>query len=138
MKDIINKKVKHREELKSFTPVVLYEKAKEYFEINEERLFMLRVGQVKKDKIKEIPNVTHVDGSARMQIVKKEQNLLFYNLIHEFERISKIPILLNTSFNMRDEPIVCSLENAYNCFINTQIDYFVLGSYLILKNNKRR
>jgi len=98
-----------------------------------EKLRIHRV--VKKNKKNLIPAVTHVDRSARIQTVKRNQNPLFYDLIKEFGRISHIPVLLNTSFNVRGEPIVCSPEDAYKCFMGTGIDYLVLGNFLIAKEN---
>ena len=135
MKDIVNKKVKHREEFRPFAPAVCYDKAKEFFDINEERPFMLKVCNVKKEKRRLVPAITHIDGSARIQTVRKEQNPLFYNLIDEFGKLSKVPVLLNTSFNVKGEPIVCSLDDAYKCFKGTEIDYLVMGNFMISKEN---
>ena len=136
MKKILNEKVKHREEFRPFAPVIIEEKVKEYFDIDKkDEKFMLFVYPVKESKRKLIPAVTHVDGTARLQTVNKNQNLLYHNLIMEFEKLSKVPVLINTSFNIRGEPIVCTPEDAYRCMMGTEIDYLVLSNFLIKRNN---
>ena len=92
---------------------------------------MLMVYPIRKDKGEIIPAVTHVDGSGRLQTVSKEQNKKCYRLIREFEKLSGVPILINTSFNVRGEPIVCTPKDAYSCMINTGIDYLIMGRFLI-------
>jgi carbamoyltransferase len=93
---------------------------------------MSLVAQVRPEK-RVIPAVTHVDGSARIQTVDRTTNPLFYDLISEFDRLTGMPVIINTSFNVRGEPIVCSLEDAYRCFIQTGMDYLMLGSFLLDK-----
>ena len=136
MKKILNEKVKHREEFRPFAPVIIEEKVKEYFDIDKkDEKFMLFVYPIKESRRKLIPAVTHVDGTARLQTVNKEQNLLYHNLIREFEKLSKVPVLINTSFNIRGEPIVCTPEDAYKCMMGTKIDYLILNNFLIKRNN---
>ncbi len=132
MKDILNAKVKHREMFRPFAPVVTKEDAKKYFELNREEVpFMLFVYPIKEKYHKIIPSVTHVDGTGRLQTVSKEQNEIYYSVIKEFEKQSRIPILINTSFNIRGEPIVCNPEHAYRCMMGTGIDYLVMDKFLI-------
>tara|TARA_B100000953_G_scaffold296359_1_gene289140 strand:+ start:1 stop:975 length:975 start_codon:yes stop_codon:yes gene_type:complete len=131
MKDILNEKIKHRESFRPFAPCILEEHLSEYFDINIPSPYMLMVAPVKKPK--KIPAVTHVDGTSRLQTVSKNINSLFYNLITEFYKISDVPVLINTSMNVRGEPIVNTPEQAYNMIIKTDMDYIVLGNYIIKK-----
>jgi carbamoyltransferase len=135
MQEILNLKVKHREKFRPFAPVVCYEDALEYFEcdqpIPEITDFMLMVYPIHEKWKQKIPAVTHVDGSGRLQTVKREQNPLYYDLIKSFGKLSKIPILINTSFNIRGEPIVCTPLEAYRCMMGTGIDYLAIGRFLI-------
>ncbi|MBI2667515.1 carbamoyltransferase [Candidatus Woesearchaeota archaeon] len=133
MKYRLNNKVKHREDFRPFAPTALKEEVHHYFNIKQYDPFMTLVCDVKSKKI---PAVTHFDNTARLQTIEERYNPKFYNLIKEFKKISKIPILINTSFNVRGEPIVCSPKNAYNCFINTGIDVLVMDNFLIEKINK--
>lgn len=136
MKDILNERVKHRESFRPFAPSVLEEYAKEYFKIDNKNTrwpFMLFVFPVRKNKQSIIPAVTHVDGTARIQTVSKENNSLYYDLIKEFYKIKKIPVVLNTSFNVRGEPIVMSPKDALETFLKTGMDYLVIGNYFISK-----
>ncbi len=133
MKDIINKKIKFREDFRPFAPAVIFEKSDEYFNLNYESQFMLLVGEVKEEKRNIIPGVVHVDETARIQTVRREQNPLFYDLIKEFYKLTNVPILINTSFNIKGEPIVCSPREAYSCFMRSGIDYLVLDKFLISK-----
>lgn len=134
MRDYLNDKVKLREGFRPFAPAVMREHATEYFEMEDIDLpFMLRVVDVKISMRSIIPAVTHVDGSARVQTVRKEQNERFYNLINEFKELSGIPILLNTSFNGPMEPIVESPEDALNDFLKLKIDVLAIGDYLLIK-----
>ena len=127
----VNLKIKYRESFRPFAPAVLEEKASEYFNLKgHPSPYMLLVALVKE---KTVPAVTHVDNSARIQTVSKEQNERFYELIREFYRQTGCPVVINTSFNVRSEPIVCTLENAYHCFVNTEMDYLVLGNYCVGK-----
>jgi len=131
MKDILNEKIKHRESFRPFAPCILEEHLSEYFDINIPSPYMLMVAPVKKPK--KIPAVTHVDGTSRLQTVSKNINSLFYNLITEFYKISDVPVLINTSMNVRGEPIVNTPEQAYNMIIKTDMDYIVLGNFIIKK-----
>lgn len=135
MKEILNLKVKHREKFRPFAPVVCEDDALTYFDcdapIPAPTDFMLMVYPVRKEWRKKIPAVVHVDGSGRLQTIRREQNPLYYDLIKEFGKLSGIPILINTSFNIRGEPIVCTPHDAYKCMMGTQIDYLVMGPFLI-------
>jgi len=138
MKDILNKKVKHREEFRPFAPSITYENYRNFFDTNSSSPFMLFVYPIKKEKQKLVPSITHIDGTGRLQTVKKNQNPLFWNLIKEFEKISEVPILINTSFNVRGEPIVCAPEHAYKCMMGTGIDYLVIDKFLVSKNDNKK
>jgi carbamoyltransferase len=131
MKDILNEKIKHRESFRPFAPCILEEYTSEYFDIDVSSPYMLLVAPVKKPE--KIPAVTHVDGTARIQTVSKYINLLFYNLITEFYKITDVPVLINTSMNVRGEPIVDTPEQAYNMIVKTDMDYIVMGDYIIKK-----
>ena len=132
-KDIINATVKYREAFRPFCPSILEEAAYEYFEDAEKAPFMIISFDVKKGYEKNIPAVTHVDGTARPQTVNKKQNPLYYGLIKEFGRITGVPVLLNTSFNIKGKPIVCSPEDAIKCFYDTGIEYMFLGNFVLRK-----
>ena len=142
MQEILNLKVKHREKFRPFAPVVCEEDALTYFEcdepIPEPTDYMLMVYPIKKEYHDKIPAVTHVDGSGRLQTIRKNQNPLYYGLIKEFGKLSKIPILINTSFNIRGEPIVCSPYDAYKCMMGTGIDYLVIGKFLVKREDNLR
>jgi len=158
MQKTLNLKVKYRESFRPFAPAVLFEKVSEWFELNNESPYMLLVADVKKSKqlkmteeqkrlfgidklnVKrsDVPSVTHVDYSARIQTVHKETNLLFYNLLEEFEKITKYPILVNTSFNVRGEPIVCSVTDAFNCFMGTDLDLLVCNNFILHKDMQNK
>jgi len=129
-KDKVNQKVKYRESFRPFAPSVIWEKSKDYFEIDRESPFMLLTFKVKS---KEIPAVTHVDGTSRLQTVKREENELFYDLLSEFYSLTGCPALLNTSFNLRGEPIVCNPEEAYLSFMRSGMDYLILGNFVLDK-----
>jgi len=126
----VNLKIKFRESFRPFAPTVLGEKSAEYFDLNCPSPYMLLVGQVKKDNV---PAITHVDNSARIQTISREQNKRYYDLINEFYKLSGCPVIINTSFNVRGEPIVESPKNAFECFINTHMDYLVMGNHFISK-----
>jgi carbamoyltransferase len=128
----VNLKIKFRESFRPFAPAVLAEKSNDYFELDQPSPYMLLTAQVREDR-RHIPAVTHVDGSARLQTVSKEQNPLFYELLNEFDRQTGCPVVINTSMNVRGEPIVCSPHDAFKCFIRTEMDYLVVGSYLLCK-----
>jgi carbamoyltransferase len=131
MKDILNEKIKHRESFRPFAPCILEEYASEYFDIDIPSPYMLLVAPVKKPE--KIPAVTHVDGTSRLQTVSNDANQLFYGLINEFYKITGVPVLINTSMNVRGEPIVNTLEQAYSMIIKTDMDYIMLGNYIVKK-----
>ncbi len=158
MQSVMNLKIKFRESFRPFAPAVLNEKVSEYFEIDRESPYMLLVADVKKERRKEmsenenklfgiqklnivrsdIPAVTHVDYSARIQTVHKETNPLFHKLISKFEENYGSAVLINTSFNVRGEPIVCTPADAYKCFMRTDMDYLVIGNYLLDKGEQEK
>jgi len=133
MKDIINAKVKFREAFRPFAPAVLKERAHEYFEMppGMDAPFMLLVPKVRPEKHSIIPAVTHQDGTGRVQTVTEDTNPLYYRLIKRFGELTGVPVLINTSFNVRGEPIVCTPQDAYRTFVNTGIDVLALGRHLI-------
>jgi len=142
MQKILNLKVKHREKFRPFAPVVCIDDTLKYFDcdnpIPETTDFMLMVYPIKKKWHKKLPAVTHVDGSGRLQTIRKQQNPLYYNLIKAFGKLSGIPILINTSFNIREEPIVCTPYDAYKCMMGTGIDYLVIDKFLIKREDNPR
>jgi len=129
----VNKKIKFREEFRPFAPAILEEKVSEFFEIDCPSPYMLLVAQVKPEKKDKIPAVIHIDGSARIQTVNRKQNALFYDLLKEFEKITGCPVLLNTSFNLKGEPIVCTPQDGYLTFIRSGLDYLILGNCVLDK-----
>jgi carbamoyltransferase len=136
MKDILNSRVKNRESFRPYAPAVLEEKAGEYFFLRDSSPFMLLAPQVREDKRKLIPAVTHVDGTARVQTVNKDVNPGFWQLIKEFEILTGIPVLINTSFNLRGEPIVNSPEEALDAFLKTDMDCLVLENIIVEKTGQ--
>jgi len=156
MQSTMNLKIKYRESFRPFAPAVKAENVSEWFEIDRPSPYMLLVAPVKEDKwIKmseqqqqlfgidklniprsEIPAVTHVDYSARVQTVHEETNPRFHKLLDEFNKRTNCPVLVNTSFNVRGEPIVCTPEDAYRCFMRTEMDYLVLENVLITKTDQ--
>ena len=137
--DILNLKVKHRENFRPFAPVISREDVHDYFEIDkDEEPFMLFVYPFKEKVRHLVPSVVHVDGSGRLQTTSKEENHLYYGVIKEFEKLSKVPILVNTSFNIRGEPIVCTPEDAYRCMMGTGIDYLVMDKFLIKRDENKK
>ncbi len=157
MQSKMNLKIKYRESFRPFAPSVMGEKVSDYFDFNSQSPYMLMVAYVKKnireemteeeknlfgiDKLNirrsEIPAITHVDYSARLQTVHRETNPLYHKLIEQFNNDFKCAVIINTSFNVRGEPIVCTPEDAYRCFMRTEMDYLVLGSYLFDKKNQK-
>jgi len=155
---VINNKIKYRESFRPFAPSIRAENISEYFDIDRESPYMLLVANVKKNKqlkisnkqnsvigLKKlsvvrsvIPAVTHVDYSARIQSVNKDINPLYHQLLTKFYNKYDCPIIVNTSFNVRGEPIVCTPEDAYLCFMRTEMDYLVVGNYLLDKNDQER
>jgi carbamoyltransferase len=135
MKDVVNHAVKLREGFRPFAPACLAEKADEWFDLEGlgESPFMLFVIPVHEDKRSCIPAVTHVDGSARVQTVRQEDNPRFHSLLTAFDKITGVPVVLNTSFNIRGEPIVNTPADAVRCFLGTQIDLLVLHDVVLEK-----
>ena len=134
MKEIINSKVKFRESFRPFAPVVLKEQVNDFFTTDfDDNPFMLYVAEVIDDKKVMLGAVTHVDGSARLQTVTMEQNPLFYKVIDEFYKITSVPVLLNTSFNIKGEPIVEKPEEAIRCLLESELDSIFIHSYYITK-----
>lgn len=137
MQDIINAKVKHREMFRPFAPVILREYTKDYFftdkNIPISADYMLLVYSFRKSVQLKVPAVVHVDGTGRLQTIDEQSNPKYYQLIKSYYNKTGIPLILNTSFNVKGEPIVCTPEDAIKCFLNTEIDYLVLGNYLIKK-----
>ena len=156
MQKELNLKIKFRESFRPFAPSVLREDVNEWFELDNDSPYMLLVSDVKKNKqikmktedenlfgidklnIKRssIPAITHVDYSARIQTVHKETNPRYYNLIKEFKKNTNCSVLVNTSFNVRGEPIVCSIEDAFNCFMGTNLDILVIEDFILFKNEQ--
>jgi carbamoyltransferase len=142
-KDTLNAKIKHREAFRPFAPATLLEAAPTYFDFGSpggdvESPFMLLTARVRPDKQHLLPAITHVDGTARVQTVTRAQNPLYYSLIEEFGKLSGVPVLVNTSFNVQGEPIVCTPEEAFNSFAHTDMDYLVMGDALIPSSSKRK
>ncbi len=156
MQKELNLKIKFRESFRPFAPSVLREDVKDWFELDYDSPYMLLVSEVKKEKqvqmsaqdenlfgieklnVKRssIPAITHVDYSARIQTVHKETNPKYYDLLKEFKKITNCPVLVNTSFNVRGEPIVCSIEDAFNCFMGTNLDILVIENFILFKNEQ--
>jgi len=154
MQSKMNLKIKYRESFRPFAPTVLREKVNEWFDLDRDSPYMLLVAPVKKEKrltvfekndtgferLKNlrsgIPAVTHVDYTARVQTVSKDDNPLYYELINQFYQKTGCPVIINTSFNVRGEPLVLTPQDAFKCFMRTEMDYLVLGSFLIDKNKQ--
>ncbi|MBI1950260.1 MAG: carbamoyltransferase [Acidobacteria bacterium] len=135
-KDTVNLKIKFRESFRPFAPSVLLERVNEYFDLDTPSPYMLLVAQVRPEK-RVIPSVTHIDGSARIQTIAREENSLYYDLIREFDRLTGCPVIINTSFNVRGEPIVCTPHDAYLCFMRTNMDHLVMGNFLLDKRQMK-
>jgi carbamoyltransferase len=137
MKDIINAKVKKREMFRPFAPVILHEHINDYFTLKNQPeslgAYMLTVLPFTKKGIKEVPATVHVNHTGRPQYIKREANPLYYDLIQAYHQKTGIPAIINTSFNVRGEPIVCTPEDAINCFLHTEIDYLVIDNYIVSK-----
>jgi carbamoyltransferase len=138
MKDKVNSRVKHRQAFRPFAPVVIAEREQEIFEGAGESPFMLLAKHVRAEWQDKIPAVVHVDGTARVQTVREEHNPRLYRLLQEFAEITGVPVLLNTSFNVKGEPIVETPQDAINCFLGTGMDYLVLHDRLIAKKALHR
>jgi carbamoyltransferase len=130
MKEIMNHKIKRRESFRPFAPSILRQYVPEWFETEDDVPFMMKVYQVRQERRSQVPAVTHVDGSGRLQTVTRQTNEPYYRLITEFYRKTGVPIVLNTSFN-ENEPIVCRPEEAIECFLRTRMDMLVLGNISI-------
>jgi len=137
MKDIINEKVKHRQWFRPFAPSILNESVSEWFTEYQESPYMQFVLNFREDKKDLVPAVVHFDGTARLQTVRKEDNGWYYNFLKKWEKVSGVPIILNTSFNDR-EPICEDVNHAVNCFLGTEIDYLYFPEYNLITPNKRR
>jgi len=135
MMDYVNDKVKHREDFRPFAPSCKLEYYQDYFDIKVPSPFMLLICKVKQNMRSKIAAVTHTDGTARYHTVDKAVNPLFWNVIDEFEKISGVPVLLNTSFNVRGETIVMTPVDAIKCFLGTGVDVLAIGNYLVEKKN---
>ena len=156
MQSVMNLKIKYRESFRPFAPSVLAEKVGYYFNIDRPSPYMLLVAPIKEEfrfpmtqqqeqlfgidklniKRSQIPAVTHVDYSARIQTVHQETNPRYYELIRHFQARTGCGMLINTSFNIRGEPIVCTPEDAYRCFLRTEMDYLVLENFLLAKSEQ--
>ena len=134
MKDILNLKIKRRESFRPFAPSILKEHVAEWFEEDGDVPFMMQVYQIRAEKRALIPAVTHVDGSGRLQSVYRQHNPRYWGLIAAFNRLTGVPMLLNTSFN-ENEPVVCRPAEALDCFLRTKMDVLVLGDYFIQRES---
>jgi carbamoyltransferase len=157
MQKTMNLKIKHRESFRPFAPSIMAEHISDYFEIDRASPYMLFVANVRNDKQismteqqksyfglkklnvvrSEIPAITHVDYSARIQSVNQETNPLYYQMLTKFYDKYDCSVIVNTSFNVRGEPIVCTPEDAYLCFMRTEMDYLIIGHYLLNKTEQR-
>jgi len=133
MKEILNERIKKREPFRPFAPSILEERVGDYFEQTHPAPTMLMVYQIKPERRSEIPAVTHVDGSGRLQTVSREMNPRYYQLISDFCELTGVPVVLNTSFN-ENEPIVCTPRHAIDCFLKTQMDVLFLGNYVVRRS----
>jgi carbamoyltransferase len=152
----MNLKIKYREGFRPFAPTVMEEDIQEYFDVDRPSPYMLLVVPLREDKKRpvpadysewslykrlyflrsDLPAITHVDYSARIQSVRREVNPRYWQLIREFKKLTGYGVIVNTSFNVRGEPIVCTPEDAYRCFMRTEMDYLVLGDYLLDKKEQ--
>jgi len=135
MKDILNARIKRREWFRPFAPSILEEHVSEWFEESYPVPFMEKVYKIKAQKREFIPAVTHIDGTGRLQTVSKTMNPLYYDLISEFNKLTGVPIVLNTSFN-ENEPIVNTPSEAIECFLRTRMDVLVVGNFYIERKGK--
>jgi len=133
MKDTLNYRVKHREPFRPYAPSVLLERSREYFDLATPSPFMLLAAPVHPDKRDVVPAITHVDGTARIQTVARHENPLYYELLEEYYKTTGIPMVLNTSFNVRGEPIIRTPADAYECFRGTDLDYLVMDDFVVSK-----
>jgi carbamoyltransferase len=155
MQSIMNRKIKYRESFRPFAPSVLAERSADWFDLDVESPYMMLVAPVREERRRsnghrdaddlrawvnevrsEVPAVTHVDYSARLQTVNAEHGPEFHAILSAFEALTGCPLMINTSFNVRGEPIVCTPEDAYRCFMRTEMDHLVLGSHLLAKSDQ--
>jgi carbamoyltransferase len=139
MKEIVNLKIKFREPYRPFAPSVLVERAEEFFDLKDAARhyparFMLLVEDVKEDKRAVVPATTHVDGTGRLQVVTRDMNPLYYRLIERFQQATGVPVIMNTSFNLKGEPIVNTAREAFSTFSRSGLDLLVLDRHLISKD----
>jgi carbamoyltransferase len=156
MQSVMNLKIKYRESFRPFAPSVLRERVSEWFDLDTDSPYMLLVADVNESKRRtmtdeekqlwgieklnvkrsEIPAVTHVDYSARIQTVRRETNPLYWDILEAFRQRTGCPVLVNTSFNVRGEPIVCSPADSYRCFMRTEMDFLVLENFILDKKDQ--
>jgi carbamoyltransferase len=156
MQTQMNLKIKYRESFRPFAPSILRERVADYFDLDADSPYMLLVAPVREHLRREttgqeenlfgieklnvlrstLPAITHVDYTARVQTVRREDNALYYELLSAFERLTNCPVLVNTSFNVRGEPIVNTPEQAYTCFMRTEMDCLVIGDYVLRKDEQ--
>ena len=132
MKSILNQRIKKREPFRPFAPSILEEFTDTYFEQSHPAPTMLMVYQVRPERRRDIPAVTHIDGSGRLQTVSRAVNARYYQLISDFHALTGVPVLLNTSFN-ENEPIVCTPRDAIDCFLKTKMDVLYLENFVVRK-----
>jgi carbamoyltransferase len=132
MKDLLNAKIKRRESFRPFAPSILREAVPEWFETDDDVPFMMQVYPIREGRRAQIPAVTHVDGSGRLQTVTRESNPRYYALIEAFGALTGVPMVLNTSFN-ENEPVVCRPEEALDCFLRTKMDLLVMGTWVVAR-----
>jgi carbamoyltransferase len=130
MKTILNSKIKRRESFRPFAPSILREAVSDWFQYDDDVPFMLQVLPIRPDRRSQIPAVTHVDGTGRLQTVERDSNPRYYGLIAKFFTYTGVPMVLNTSFN-ENEPVVCRPEEALDCFLRTKMDVLVLENYVL-------
>ena len=133
MKDILNKRVKHREYFRPFAPAVTYESQYEIFELKQNSPYMLLAANVKENYRDKLPAITHVDNTARVQAVSAEQEPFVHSILQELNKLIGVPVVLNTSFNVAGEPIVETPDDAIQTFLKTEIDVLVVGNFIVIK-----
>src|SRR6202012_875222 len=137
MKAILNAKIKRRESFRPFAPSVLRERVSDWFERDDDVPFMLQVLPIRPERRAQIPAVTHVDGTGRLQTVDRRANPRYYAVIESFFRLTGVPMVLNSSFN-ENEPVVCRPEEALDCFLRTKMDLLILGNYVVRRESVER
>ena len=133
MKDYLNSRVKHREAFRPFAPTVLEAAAADWFDLDGRSAYMLRVVPIRPHKLPLVPAIAHVDNSARVQTLSHDENPEYYRLIQAFERLTDVPLVLNTSFNLAGKPIVETPADALESFKATEIDMLILGPFVVSK-----